>query len=143
RVLGSCSVRLSPHGVGAKGQQFIRENVSTALEHGGGKALVFVAFLAVYREGAETAVFYQALFDEGPHVALPISLGILFGFAALVVIFTLFYRYGARIPLRPFFSVTSVLLYFMAFVFIGKGVRELEEGDAMTITLLCVFPDAR
>ena len=94
-----------------------------------GSALAFVAFLAVYREGAETALFYQALFNEGANVALPISLGILAGFAALAVIFTLFYRFGVRIPLRPFFSVTSVLLYYMAFVFMGKGVRELQEGN--------------
>jgi len=139
-VLFSVSYWLISRVEAAKWQQFIREKVSTALEHGGGKALAFVAFLAVYREGAETALFYQALFDEGPHVALPISLGILFGFAALVVIFTLFYRYGVRIPLRPFFSVTSVLLYYMAFVFMGKGVRELQEGNAMPITLIPGFP---
>ena len=50
----------------------------------------FVAFLAVYREGAETALFYQALFNEGSHVVLPISLGIVTGFTCLAVIFTLF-----------------------------------------------------
>ena len=44
-------------------------------------------------------------------------------------IFTLFYRFGVRIPLRPFFAVTSVLLYYMAFVFMGKGIRELQEGE--------------
>src|SRR4029079_1214445 len=67
----------------AKWQQFIKEKVTNALEHGGGKALAFVAFLAVFREGAETALFYQALFNEGTHVVLPITLGILVGFAAL------------------------------------------------------------
>src|SRR5207253_11289761 len=106
-----------------------------ALEHGGGRALTFVAFLAVYREGAETALFYQALFDEGS-VAVPLSLGILVGFAALAVIFTLFYRFGVRIPLRPFFGVTSVLLYYMAFVFMGKGIRELQEGNAMSASFI-------
>ena len=139
-VLFSVSYWLISRVEAAKWQQFIREKVNTALEHGGGKTLEFVAFLAVYREGAETALFYQALFDEGPHVALPISLGIVLGFAALAVIFTLFYRYGVRIPLRPFFSVTSVLLYYMAFVFMGKGVRELQEGNAMPITLIPGFP---
>ena len=73
-------------------------------------------------------------------VVLPLSLGILVGFAALAVIFTLFYRYGVRIPLRPFFSVTSVLLYYMAFVFMGKGVRELQEGNVVPITLIPGFP---
>ena len=139
-VLFSVSYWLISRVEAAKWQQFIREKVTNALEHGGGKALAFVAFLAVYREGAETALFYQALFDEGPRVALPISLGILLGFAALAVIFTLFYRYGVRIPLRPFFGVTSVLLYYMAFVFMGKGVRELQEGNAMPITLIPGFP---
>jgi len=121
-------------------QQFIREKVSTALSHGGGKALAFVAFLAVYREGAETALFYQALFSEGQHIALPLSLGIIIGGAVLAVVFTLFYRFGVRIPLRPFFTVTSALLYYMAFVFAGKGVRELQEGGALPITLLPGFP---
>jgi len=139
-VLFSVSYWLISRVEAAKWQQFIREKVTNALEHGGGKTLAFVAFLAVYREGAETALFYQALFDEGPRVALPISLGIVLGFAALAVIFTLFYRYGVRIPLRPFFSVTSVLLYYMAFVFMGKGVRELQEGNAMPITLIPGFP---
>jgi high-affinity iron transporter len=110
-VLFSVSYWLISRVEAAKWQQFIRAKVNTALDHGGGKALAVVAFLAVYREGAETALFYQALFNEGAHVALPISLGILVGGAALAVIFTLFYRFGVRIPLRPFISVTTVLLY--------------------------------
>src|SRR5205814_6508527 len=70
-VLFSVSYWLISRVEAAKWQQFIREKVNTALQRGGGKALAFVAFLAVYREGAETALFYQALFDEGPGVALP------------------------------------------------------------------------
>lgn len=139
-VLFSVSYWLISRAEAAKWQAFIREKVTDALQHGGSRALAFVAFLAVYREGAETALFYQALFNESAHVALPISLGIVVGFAALAVIFTLFYRYGVRIPMRPFFSVTSVLLYYMAFVFMGKGIRELQEGNAMPISLIPGFP---
>jgi high-affinity iron transporter len=139
-VLFSVSYWLISRVEAAKWQQFIREKVNTALDHGGGRALAFVAFLAVYREGAETALFYQALFNEGAHVALPISLGIVAGFGALAVIFTLFYRYGVRIPLRPFFSVTSVLLYYMAFVFTGKGIRELQEGNVVPISVIRGMP---
>ncbi|HEX4683925.1 MAG TPA: FTR1 family protein [Gemmatimonadaceae bacterium] len=139
-VLFSVSYWLISRVEAAKWQQFIREKVNNALDHGGGRALAFVAFLAVYREGAETALFYQALFNEGAHVALPISLGIVLGFAALAVIFTLFYRYGVKIPLRPFFTVTSVLLYYMAFVFMGKGVRELQEGNVVPISIIRGLP---
>ena len=135
-VLFSVSYWLISKVEAAKWQKFIREKVSSALEHGGGKALMLVAFLAVYREGAETALFYQALFNGGPNVGVPLALGLLAGLAALAVIFTLFYRYGVRIPMRPFFAVTSVLLYYMAFVFMGKGIRELQEANLMPITVV-------
>jgi len=139
-VLFSVSYWLISKVEAAKWQQFIRGKVNAALERGGGTALAFVAFLAVYREGAETALFYQALFNEGLGNGLPIALGILVGFGALAIVFTLFYRFGVRIPLRPFFATTSVLLYYMAFVFMGKGIRELQEGNLMTITVLPGFP---
>ena len=139
-VLFSVSYWLISKVEAAKWQQFIRGKVNAALEHGGGTALAFVAFLAVYREGAETALFYQALFNEGTGNGLPIALGLLVGFGALAVVFTLFYRFGVRIPLRPFFATTSVLLYYMAFVFMGKGIRELQEGNLMSITVLPGFP---
>jgi high-affinity iron transporter len=135
-VLFSVSYWLISKVEAAKWQKFIREKVNSALEHGGGKALALVAFLAVYREGAETALFYQALFNEGPNVGLSLALGIVAGFALLAVIFTLFYRYGVRIPMRPFFTVTSILLYYMAFVFMGTGIRELQEGNIMRITVI-------
>jgi hypothetical protein len=73
-------------------------------------------------------------------LVLPLTLGIVVGGAALAVIFTLFYRFGVRIPLRPFFTVTSALLYYMAFVFAGKGIRELQEGGAVPITIIHGFP---
>ena len=139
-VLFSVSYWLISKVEAAKWQQFIRGKVNAALEHGGGTALAFVAFLAVYREGAETALFYQALFNEGTGNGLPIALGLLLGFGALAIVFTLFYRFGVRIPLRPFFATTSVLLYYMAFVFMGKGIRELQEGNLMTITVIPGFP---
>jgi high-affinity iron transporter len=140
-VLFSVSYWLISKVEAAKWQAFIKEKVEAALSHGGSRALTLVAFLAVYREGAETALFYQALFNEGAGVMLPISLGIVVGTMVLAVIFTLFYRFGVRIPLRPFFAVTSVLLYYMAFVFMGKGIRELQEGNAAPITLIPGFPE--
>ena len=140
-VLFSVSYWLISRVEAAKWQKFIREKVGVALEHGGGKALVLVAFLAVYREGAETALFYQALFNEGSNVVLPLSLGIVAGLIVLALIFTLFYRYGVKIPMRPFFTVTSVLLYYMAFVFMGKGIRELQEGDIIPVTVMRGLPN--
>ncbi len=141
-VLFSVSYWLISKVEAARWQQFIRDKVTAALERGGGKALAFVAFLAVYREGAETALFYQALFQDAGGHGLAIALGLLAGAAGLVVVFTLFYRYGVRIPLRPFFAVTSALLYYLAFVFVGKGIHELQEANIVSWTVLPGWPQA-
>ncbi len=138
-VLFSVSYWLISKVEAAKWQKFIQQKVGSALDHGGGKALALVAFLAVFREGAETALFYQALFSDATSM-LPLFMGMIVGGLALAVIFTLFYKFGVKIPMRPFFTVTSVLLYYMAFVFLGKGIRELQEGDAVGITVLQGMP---
>lgn len=138
-VLFSVSYWLISKVEAAKWQKFLNEKVGSALDHGGGMALTLVAFLAVFREGAETALFYQALFSEGG-VIPPLVLGIVAGAIFLALVFTLFYKFGVKIPLRPFFTITSVLLYYMAFVFLGKGIRELQEGDAVGITVLPSMP---
>lgn len=140
-VLFSVSYWLISKVEAVKWQRFITGKVSTALERGGGGALMLVAFLAVYREGAETALFYQALFSQSSGSALPLILGIVAGSIALAVVFILFYRFGIKIPMRPFFAITSLLLYYMAFVFAGRGIRELQEGNAIPITPLSHIPN--
>lgn len=132
-VLFSVSYWLMSKVEAARWQKFIKDRVNAALSSGGSFALALVAFLAVFREGAETALFYQVLLAR-PGSATPVFGGLLVGFAILGVIFTLFYRFGVKIPLRPFFATTSALLYYMAFVFTGKGIKELQEGNAMTTT---------
>ncbi len=139
-VLFSVSYWLLSKVEAAKWQKFIRDKVNAALSHGGIFALAFVAFLAVFREGAETALFYQALFTRGGDIAMPVSLGLLAGSATLAVIFTLFWRFGLRIPLRPFFAVTSALLYYMALVFAGSGIKELQEANVVSRTMIAGFP---
>lgn len=121
-------------------QHFIREKVTAALASGGATALAFVAFLAVYREGAETALFYQALLGDAGRPAGAIALGIGAGALVLAAVFTAFYRYGVKIPLRPFFTITSGLLYVMAFIFAGRGVAELQEVNVLPISAVRGVP---
>ena len=121
-------------------QHFIREKVTAALASGGATALAFVAFLAVYREGAETALFYQALLGEAGRQAGAIALGLGAGALVLAAVFTAVHRYGVKMPLRPFFTITSGLLYAMAFVFAGRGVAELQEVDVLPISALRGVP---
>jgi len=118
-------------------QRFLREKVERAAASGSGLALATVAFLAVYREGFETVLFYKALYvSGGAGAAAPVTLGLAAGAVALVAAYVGIEKFGIRIPLRPFFAVTGATLLFMAFVFAGTGVKELQEGAYLPSTLV-------
>ena len=120
-----------------KWNHFVKSKVNDALTSGSSLALASAAFLAVYREGFETVLFYKALFlTGGERSGMPIAAGILAGSAVLVVVYVAISRFGVRLPLKPFFAVTSAFLYYMAFVFAGKGVAELQAGGLLPTTLV-------
>jgi high-affinity iron transporter len=126
-----------------KWQQFVGSQMKKALGSKRAWALAAVAFLAVYREGFETVLFYAALFttSDGTVAATSgIVGGLVLGLALLAVVYLAIERYGVRLPLKPFFIATSALLYVMAFSFAGKGVSELQEAGVISITPLEWLP---
>jgi high-affinity iron transporter len=135
-----------------KWQAFVAARMGKALSGGSALALAAVAFLAVYREGFETVLFYAALFASAggePGATAAIASGLALGFAALGVVYYVMQRYGTRLPLKPFFAVTSALLYVMAFSFAGQGIAELQGAGYVgvtpipwipTVPLLGIFP---
>ncbi|HEX5004702.1 MAG TPA: FTR1 family protein [Gemmatimonadales bacterium] len=122
----------------AKWNRFVKGKVQDALVSGSAFALPSVAFLAVYREGVETVLFYKALLLAGPAggAVMPVLLGIAAASVVLGVVYVLINRFGVKLPLKPFFGVTSAFLYYMAFVFAGKGVAELQGGGVVPITVV-------
>jgi high-affinity iron transporter len=126
----------------AKWNRFVKGKVQDALVSGSMFALPTVAFLAVYREGVETVLFYKALLVAGPAsgAVWPVILGILAASVVLAVVYVLINRFGVKLPLKPFFGVTSAFLYYMAFVFLGKGIAELQGGGVVPITVVTWAP---
>ncbi len=124
----------------ARWHHYIRSKVESSLSRGNIIALGFASFLAVYREGAETILFYQALHSSSGGSGGEIILGFFAGLVPLIGLFILI-KYGSvRIPISPFFAVTSALLYYLAFTFAGKGVRELQEAGWISSTGIKGFP---
>ena len=123
-----------------KWNHFVKSKVQDALDSGSALALASAAFLAVYREGFETVLFYKALFVAGAGGTMPVLAGIVAGSVVLVGVYVAINRFGVRLPLKPFFAITSAFLYYMAFVFAGKGIAELQEGDLIGTTILSWAP---
>jgi high-affinity iron transporter len=101
-------------------------------------ALGATAFLAVIREGAETIVFFQGL-TAGATQGLErhaIFAGIVAATLALGLVFWILTRAAYRVPLKPLFSVTSILLYALAVVFVGQGVGSWQEANVLPATFV-------
>ncbi|MDR3363223.1 MAG: FTR1 family iron permease [Desulfovibrio sp.] len=115
-------------------KNYIEGKVSAAATTGSTAALAAAAFLAVFREGAETILFYQALMADTKEYMNMLWLGFAVASLCLVLLFAAI-RFGSlRIPLRSFFIGTSVLMYIMAVSFAGGGVKELQEADFVSVT---------
>ena len=121
-------------------QRYIQGKVKTAVATGNLFALGGAAFLAVYREGVETVLFYKALLDGAGSQAGAVVLGFAAGLAGLAVVYVLYQRLGRRLPMRQFFLVTGGLLYYLAVVFAGKGVAELQGAGVVSTTLVPWVP---
>jgi len=95
-------------------QQYIRGKMTQALSKGSAFALGLAAFLAVYREGAETILFYQALAGHAnsAHFHVALGLGILAAVIALLLVYMLMQRASLKIPYALFFTVTAIFLFY-------------------------------
>jgi high-affinity iron transporter len=122
-------------------KSYIEGKVQSSLSRGSVFALAFAAFLAVFREGAETILFYSALFaGSGGEGTGMIWVGLGVGIVILVVIFVLIRFLSIRLPLKPFFMATSFLMFILCVVFVGSGIKELQEGGVISVTPLDGFP---
>lgn len=124
-------------------KRYLEGKLSTALTTGSLIGLWLTSFLAVYREGAETVLFYYALASDAKSAVsfLYLFAGFVIGALALVVCYFIMRYSVVKLPLKPFFMFTGSFMYLMAFVFAGKSVLELIEGKLFEPTLLSGFPE--
>lgn len=133
-----------------KWKHFLQQKIQQATGKRSVFALAGVTFIAVYREIFETVLFYQALWVQaGPAGHGPVLYGALAAFVALLGVIWAIFKLGLRLPLRPFFAVSSGLIYLLAFIFAGKGVLALQEAgwiastpvSFVRIDLLGIYPN--
>lgn len=113
-------------------ENYISGKVQQSIDSKSQWTLIFAAFIAVMREGAELILFYEAAFTGGMSDPAYITYGILAGIAVLIAVWIAFRYFSVRLPLRAFFLFTSILLFLMCISFMGKGVVELTEADVIT-----------
>ncbi len=121
-------------------QNYVRGQIDRALSGGKLFTLGFAAFLAVYREGAETVLFYQALYAGTKEQTVPIVIGFLAAMLALAFLYWAMRTASFKLPMGVFFSVTAAFLYFLAVTFAGSGILELQGARWVSATPLDWMP---
>jgi high-affinity iron transporter len=122
--------------------EFLRSRVWSAVSVGSTAALVLVGFTAVFREGFETSLMYQALVSFGTGLVGWILLGLGLGLIALTVVAYGIFKLGRKLPIKMFLSGAVVLLMATSVAFLGNAVRSLQEADVIGLTPLHGWPRA-
>ncbi len=97
----------------------------------GAASLAGLAFLAVGREGLETALFLFAAYETSSASATII--GGLLGLALAVALGVALYRGSHRLNLRAFFAYTGLLLIFIAGGLLAHGIHEFQEAGVLPV----------
>ena len=115
-------------------QRYLTDKADAALAQRTAIAIGALAFLAVFREGAETVLFIYALAKTAGGFGFQLIAGLVAAGLGLVVLFFVINIVARRLPLRPLFIVTSAFLFVMAIKFIGEAVQEFQEQAIITVT---------
>ena len=117
----------------ASWSRYIDDKVHSSVETGSSFALAFTAFLSVFREGAEVVLFYQPMLSEGnPGM---VWAGFAAGCVLLVFVYLAITKLSIRLPIKVFFTATSILMAVMCVSFLGSGIKELAEGNVFDLTM--------
>lgn len=105
----------------------LQTQVQSTLQKGSASGLMLLAFVAVVREGIETALFLFAAAKTSSSTVQSV-IGGLIGLAAAMVLGYGIYKGTSRLNLRIFFNVTGMLLILVAAGLLVRGVQEFQEA---------------
>ncbi|CCH79168.1 Iron permease FTR1 [Nostocoides japonicum T1-X7] len=134
---------MSTHSRGLRGE--LEAQAREALGDGTSAALVLMAFLAVLKEGFESAVFLLATFQSATN-AVAASAGAVAGLGVSIALGVAIYRGGLRINLSTFFRGTGVFLVLVAAGLVATSLRKahaagwVNAGQQHTVDLSWLAP---
>ncbi|MBK3494602.1 FTR1 family protein [Viridibacillus sp. YIM B01967] len=117
---------------------YIAKQMNHAMSKQSVWAMAFISFLSVFREGAETLVFYAGI---APKMStFDFTLGIIIALVILAVVAVVLLRASGKIPIHQFFAVATVLIYLLAFKIIGVSIHTLQLTDVLPTTIISGLP---
>ena len=121
--------------------EFVKAKVWVAATTGSTLALAGVGFTAVFREGFETVLFYQALVSFARGLVPWVVAGTLVALVALGAIGWVIFKAGRRIPVKALLTTAVALVMVLSVAFVGNAVRGFQEAALLPVNHLDSLPD--
>ncbi|MGR6906929.1 FTR1 family iron permease [Lysinibacillus sp. BSL11] len=118
--------------------RYISKQMGNAISSGSIFAMAMISFLSVFREGAETLVFYAGIAPKME--TSQFILGIVVALLILAVLAVVLFKASGKIPIHKFFAVATILIYVLAFKIIGVSLHTLQLTDSLSTTIVDGLP---
>jgi high-affinity iron transporter len=131
-VLFSVSFWMISKAESRKWMAFLQDQMNRGLGSGRVWSFAGLAFLAVYRECAETILFTEALLIEAVGNPWPVFAGAILGLLGVVLVAIAIRNTFQRLPLPVFFGVSGFLLSLLAVAFAGSSISAFVAAGYLT-----------
>lgn len=118
--------------------RYISKQMGNAISTGSVFAMASISFLSVFREGAETLVFYAGIAPKME--TSQFVLGIAVALLILAIFAFVLFKASGKMPIHKFFAVATVLIYVLAFKIIGVSLHTLQLRDSVSTTIVDGLP---
>ncbi|MGV2875474.1 FTR1 family protein [Macrococcus capreoli] len=118
--------------------KFINKNITQAISSGSIFTFAFISFLSVFREGAETIIFYAGI--AGKISMVQLLSGITLAVFVLILFAIFFDRITRVIPIRTLFFAMSILIFCLAFKILGVSIHTFQVLNQLSNTTIDWIP---
>lgn len=118
--------------------RYIGKQMDQAIATGSLFSFALISFLSIFREGAETIIFYAGMAPNMRVTQLMTGIGI--AAVILVVVGFVMLRYSTKIPITPFLKGATLLIYMLAFKILGVSIHSLQVSQVLTTHAIPSFP---
>ncbi|MEH7492887.1 FTR1 family iron permease [Neobacillus niacini] len=118
--------------------KYVKVQMQQAIAKGSLFSFAVISFLSIFREGAETIIFYTGI---TPYIGIrQLVMGIVLAVIILAIFgFTIIY-YSVKIPIHVFFKVATFVIYFLAFKMLGISIHALQISKVFSTSTVINFP---
>lgn len=117
---------------------YLSKQMGNAISTGSLISMASISFLSVFREGAETILFYAGIIPKME--MFDFILGIVVALIILVIVAFVLFKLSVKIPIHRFFFVATIFIYVLAFKIIGTSIHTLQLTNVFPTTVIHELP---